>query len=1122
MHRTELLDVYSTIKTARLIDEQERTWIAQSRAHFHVSGAGHEGSAVLARHLTEHDWLHLHYRDKALLLARGVPVDEFFLSLRGAASSHSAGRQMSAHLSSRQRNVLSLVGPVGNNALQAVGVAEVIRDHPERPLVVCSVGDGTTQQGEFLEAMAEAVRNQLPVLFLVHNNRYAISTPTTGRTFFSLPIGDPGHLFGLSIQHVDGSDVKAVDFCFREVTEGIRRDRGPRLVVMNVERLCDHTNSDDQRLYREKKDLQRGQLSADPLAQLRHEMLNGGISESHLQDCDREIAQSVGQAASSALLAEDPIPAVTATAEYPPEIRERLEYLGHDSGKRLTMRESLRDVLHSNLQADARVFLYGQDIEDPKGDVFGVTRGLSTLFPGRVVNAPLSESTIVGTAIGRALAGQRPVAFIQFADFLPLAWNQIVSELASMFWRTNGSWQCPVIVMATCGAYKPGLGPFHAQSMEAYCAHIPGLDVFIPSTASDAAGLLNAAFASPRPTVFLYPKSGLNLPDRSTSADVAKQFAQPGKAFRRRSGNDLTLVAWGNTVALCETAADHLQQVQINCDVLDLRTLSPWDRDTVLESARRTGRLIVVHEDNLTSGFGAEVVASVTERSDLFIVVRRISRPDTFIPYHFGNQVQLLPSLDSILTVCCELTGCELNWHASDHETPGQRVIRAIGSGPADEMVDLVSLKVQVGDVIQPGQVIAEIEASKSVVDIVADCHGKVLKVLVTEGQRVRVNAPLVIVASDETRSESHNSLPPTAVPTIQRSSQRKRSHAVATLPHTAPQDNSGDELMPNGKMICLSKPEVVTGGQTVTTESIAAGIPGWTTAEAIKRTGIKKRPWVTENETAVKLTLRAASQLLTRLGGQHPPIGAVICSTTTPQEATPSISCVVGTGLADHSCFAEHWYAFDLNAACSGFLYALRLAGQQLAYDPSSSVLLLTSELLSPNLNPSDPSTAFLFADAFTATLVTASPIVGRSLSCRVPFIRAAPDPDRVISSPCVGCGPLRMDGIAVARTAYKSMASILSVAVQSAGLSIADLAGIVPHPGSGRILQNVADLLEVPGERVWHTLNDTGNTSSSSIPIALSRYWNELPVSRPLGLVAFGAGFTSAATTGEMKIHE
>ena len=306
--------------------------------------------------------------------------------------------------------------------------------------------------------------------------------------------------------------------------------------------------------------------------------------------------------------------------------------------------------------------LYGQDIEDPKGDVFGITQGLTEAFAGRVSNSPLSESTIVGLSIGQALAGLRPVAFIQFADFLPLAFNQIISELGSMYWRTDGGWQCPVIIMAPCGGYRPGLGPFHAQTLESVMAHVPGVDVLMPAEAADAAGLLNAAFESGRPTIFLYPKSCLNDRSAMTSADVERQRVPLGKSRKLSQGNDLTIVTWGSTVRLCQRACACLSEVDISVELIDLRSISPWDQETVCESALRTGKVIVVHEDNLTCGFGAEVVATIAESASRQILCRRITRPDTYIPCNFANQLKVLPSMERLLECAAEMLDLEMTW----------------------------------------------------------------------------------------------------------------------------------------------------------------------------------------------------------------------------------------------------------------------------------------------------------------------------------------------------------------------------------------------------------------------------------------------------------------------------
>jgi len=1105
------IELYKTMLTAREVDERERVFVAQNLSHFHVSGAGHEALAVLAAYLTPADWLHLHYRDKALLLARGMPAGEFFLSILARAGSHSKGRQMSAHLSSPALNVCSMVGPVGNNALQAVGIAAAIKDNPENPLVVCCLGDGSTQQGEFLEAVAEAVRWQLPVLFIVEDNQYSISTKTAGKTFFDLPQGQADSFYGLPIHRVDGTDALQSDLGLQALVAQVRESRGPALVVFAVERLASHTNADDQSLYRGAQEVADGRSARDPLLKLALWLRSQGVEESALRAWAQEVRAAVEIAAWQAQAGADPEPAMSAKADYPAAFAQRAEYLGDGSTPRLAMREAINGVLRTRLSADAGVFLYGEDIEDPKGDVFGVTGGLSSAFPGRVVNACLSESTIIGTAVGRALAGQRPVAFIQFADFLALGFNQILSELGSMYWRSAGGWQCPVILMVTCGAYKPGLGPFHAQTLEATMAHVPGVDVFMPAFAGDAAGLLNAAFESPRPTVFFYPKICLNHPARTTSADVACQFVQPGRARQLAHGSDLTLVSWGNTVAHCEEVASVLAAHGATVDLFDLRCLSPWDAPAIVASAEKTGRLLVVHEDNHTCGFGAEVLATVAEAAKRPVRMRRLTRPDTFIPYHYGNQLEILPSFKGSLQACADLLGLDLDWILPEAgDPPGQCTITAIGSGPADESVEVVMLSLQPGDAVQAGDVVAEVEATKAVVEIRSTATGTVRAVLAKVGDRVSVNAPLLRLQTDEAVA------PPMQVVT-------QENPGTPRLTRRAAADRSGlaaSAGMGAPSSLYLARPACVLGGKAVTSAELAAGIPGWTADEVVKRTGVESRQWVAEGEDVVSLAVRAAEALLSRLDATAPKIVAILCSTGSPRESSPTVACQVATHFQGHERFAKDLPAFDFNAACSGYLYGLRLAAGFLGNGAPGAVLLLTSEVVSPTLDLADPATAFLFGDAASATLVTASPLgAGRALKLQPPVLLSAPDRDQAIWMPLRGAQrPLHMDGIAVARTAYKAMGNAALAALASVGLAATDVTALVAHPGSKRILQNVAAHLEVPLSLVRTTLADTGNTSSSSIPLALERFWDELPGDGHIALAAFGAGFTIAASTAHI----
>lgn len=717
--------VYRSMVLAREVDRIQDGLVKRSEAFFHIPGSGHESIAALAEFLTPSDWLACHYRDKALLIARGFELEQFFLSQLCRRDSHSAGRQLPDIQSAPHLHILSMATPVGNHALQAVGVAAAIRHGNSSPIVVCSAGDGTTQQGEYLEALASATRDQLPVLFVVEDNQLAISTATRGKTFFNGHNGPANEYLGIHLTRANGNDVCEVSKAFEQTIGTIRKERCPAIVVVELERMSDHTNADDQNLYRSIEEIATGLATADPIRCLEDHFVLDGIEPAELREYKKSLSLIVEAAAESALRAAEPDSIPVAKAPLSTALHSRQEYRGGATPAQLTLREALNQTLRERLSCDPRVFLYGEDIEDPKGDVFGVARGLSSEFPGRVVNSALSESTIIGTCIGRAMAGQRPVAFIQFADFLPLAFNQIASELGSMYWRTNGGWQCPVIVMVSCGGYKPGLGPFHAQTLESIFLHVPGLDVVMPSSAGDAAGLLNAAFASERPTIFFYPKACLNRTDRTTSADVADHFVPLGVARRLSTGDDLTIVSWGNPIGHCMQAAAELQTAAITVDLFDLRSLSPWDELAVVESVKKTGRILVVHEDYLTCGFGAEILASVAERNRRPIVARRLACPNTLVPCHFPSQLNTLPSFRRVLEIAGDMVGVEVEWEAdAQHEL--QDTIVAIGSGPADETVQLVAYRVVVGQAIEVGQVVAEVEATKGVVDICATTAGTV------------------------------------------------------------------------------------------------------------------------------------------------------------------------------------------------------------------------------------------------------------------------------------------------------------------------------------------------------------------------------------------------------------
>lgn len=1099
----EHLELYRWMLSARRIDELERELVSRGEAFFSVSGAGHEAGAVLGLHLRQGDYLHCHYRDKALLLARGVPVEEFFDSLLCNGRSHSGGRQMSAHISAAHLNVMSIVGPVGNSALQAVGVALEVRERASQPIVLCCLGDGTTQQGEVMEAVAEAWRSSAPVLFLVEDNELAISTRTGGKTFMSLAEGEASSFHGVPIERIDGSDAIVCEARLGAAVAKVRDTRQPVVCVLSVPRLDRHTNADDDTVYLSDEERQLAK-ARDPLPRLRAALLASGCLEEVLSSLEDEVNACVRSARDRCLAATAP----AAGDGRPPKGPSAApgEYRGHEGGERLTMASALRDALRHRLAHDPRVSLFGQDIEDPKGDVFRVTSGLSTAFPQRVRNAPLSESTIVGTSIGRALAGGRPVAFIQFADFLPLAFNQLASELATMAWRTRDTWRAPVIVMASCGGYRPGLGPFHAQTNEAALAHLPGMNTAMPSTAADAAGILNAAFQSGQPTVILYPKALLNDRDVTTSADVERHFVPVGRSRVVQAGRDITIVCWGNTVPIGLQVAAALSSAGMSAEVIDLRWLSPWDVSAVCDSARRTGRLLVVHEDNRSVGLGAEIVATVVEQCGASVQCRRVTRPDTHVPCNYSLQMQVLPSFERVLEQAAEMLELDLSW-GENASGAGSRtaVVPLLGSSPADQAVELAALFVKEGDRVEVGQPLAVVEADKAAADLASPLSGVVQRVHLGIGERAEVGTPLLTVLLDSlpaSRSQQGRARQP-----------HLSRRPAAEIPGPASDANNG---------VVIASLAAVGGRDRLDNLTLSRALPAFASGARsgdpiFDRTGIRTRVVADSSQDAVGMAAEAASRALREAGVNASDVSLVVCSTSTPVQIAPSMACQVLHRLSPHARGA----AFDLSAACSGYLYALATAWDYLQQHPQAKVLVLTAEVMRGVVDINDPATSPIFADAATATLLSRGAQGAALARLQRPVLGSEVDAHGALSVPLPAPGQhVRMDGQRVFGVAVRRMSEALEAACRQAGLPLSSLDLVVPHQANGRIIEAMRDRLHFGPDRVWNGIEEVGNTSSSSIPFALDTVLHQQRRrGQTVGLCAFGAGFTYASALLEIE---
>jgi 2-oxoisovalerate dehydrogenase E1 component len=1100
----KLLEIYRSMIASRYTDQLQSAAAQRGEVFFYIPSSGHEAGATLNDHLIASDWLHLHYRDRALAYARGVSYESAFYGLFSKAESNSAGRRMPGFPCDAGLNILSTPTLVGPNALQAVGVASAIQHEQDNPFVLVTVGDGATQQGDFYEAVAEAVRSNLPVLFLVEDNRFALSTVTKGNTFYSLPDGEPDSFYGLPIHRVDGSDALATYDKFGELVSAIRDTRGPQILIFNVERLESHTNADDQTVYRTEAELKHAMDNADPCVRLREAMLADGIGEERITAVEDEVRSAIDAAFHAARKGSAPEPDLTAKKPLP---EPRTEYRGTDDDRSLSMLEAMRETLKARMTKDPKTTLLGQDIEDPKGDVFGLTRGLSQAFPEQVHNSALAENTILGVTTGQALAGGHPVAFMQFADFLPVAYNHILSEIGAMYWRTNGQWNTPVLMMSICGGYRPGLGPYHAQTMESLCAHVPGVDVFMPSNAADAAGLLNAISESGRPSIFLFPKSLINDRSNTTSADVEKQYVPIGKARIARAGQDITLVSWGGSVSVCERTAEALAEIGVNAEIIDLRTIFPWDEETVLASAKKSGNVVIVHEDNQTAGMGGEVAAVIAERAGDTVQIARVVRPDTYIPYDYACQIEVLPSYKRTLEKCCEMLDIDIHWDKPVEDEAGIITVKAIGSSPSDETVTITSLPVSAGDPIAEGDLIASVEADKASMDISAPVSGTVAELLAEEGDVLRVGTPMVKISSEEAAQLKPLTKEDPGMPVME----RRRTVDVQPV-------STSNLKLQTSNSIYISNITTVLGSRHITNEELLQGHGEWDSEAIRKRTGIETRYWIDGDENVLSLAVQATRDLLEEEQLQIADIGAIICSTGTPLAMTPSLACSVLHQLSPEK-GEVLMQAHDVNAACSGYIYAMQSAFDFLSNAPDKKVIVITAETLSPMVNHNDQKTMALFGDAATASLVSCEQRPGNiGVKLNRPVLSATGVEDKVLYVPNMGSGEvIEMEGLTVFKLAVRKMIDMLDQACRDRGIAVEDLQRIVPHQANERIIEAIRKTIRCPEEKMFNHIRKYGNTSSNTIPIALAELVPQLDTDALIGLTAFGGGFTFGAAVIE-----
>ncbi len=622
-------------------DRREGILHRQSKGWFHVAGMGHEPCAVIAMQMEAGDYLFPYYRDRAMVLAKGVSNSELASAYFAKADSSSGGRQMPGHYSDRARNIWSVPTPTGSNCLPGCGVAWSMQLADRPNVVVATIGEASTRQGEFYEAVSFAVERKLPIVFVVEDNNYGISTNTDRFNPFKL-----GIFSNDLVAHIDARQPDNLGYAISPILEKARRGDGPTIVIAQLDRLCSHTCSDDHRVYRTPEELV-AMKARDPIETYSQQLIaDGELTGEQWQQIKAEIDVQVDQEYLAAENEADPqaetltehLMAAPPVAQVPPI----------EGGKDWRMVDALNTIFRQRLKSDSDTVFFGEDIESPKGGVFGLTTDLSSEFPKRVFNSPLAEATIAGVGIGMASVGLNPVFELQFVDFVGPAMNQITQNLGTLRWRSNGQWKCPLVLYAPYGAYLPGGSIWHSQANESVFTHFPGMRVVVPSTPEDAAALMWTAMHADDPTIFLIPKHLLRkkMPVGNTIPSVDFE-----RARIRRSGDDVTVVTWGNGVEIALAVAEEMTD-STSVEVIDLRTVQPWDQQTVCDSVEKTGRLVVLQEDGQSCSVGQMIISTLmNDETSFYHFVsppQLVSKPDIYIGYNPIIEYAALPCAEEV------------------------------------------------------------------------------------------------------------------------------------------------------------------------------------------------------------------------------------------------------------------------------------------------------------------------------------------------------------------------------------------------------------------------------------------------------------------------------------------
>jgi 2-oxoisovalerate dehydrogenase E1 component len=764
LSKKDKLRLLTLMLESRHADLREQNLNRQGKGHFHTPGMGHEALAAISIDMDPDDYIVPYYRDRGLVLGRGMTMRQLGLEYFAKRKTGSGGRMMASHYSDIDLHIWSVPTPTGSQLLPACGIAWGLKLDGKKNVVVTSVGDAATRQGDFFEAVCFAKERKLPVLFIVEDNAYGISSPTRKINPLALGVLEPNEWTELA-----GEDVQGIYDAAKAAIETMRAGGGPHFWWVTMERLSSHTSSDDQKLYRTAEELAALE-KRDPVKCWKDKLIvEGALTPEEFAKMDGEIKERVRAEYSEAEKAEDPSPnelTANVTGTMPKIDKEVLP-----AGK-YRIGDTVNQTLRLGLKEDPRRVIFGEDVEDPKGGVFRLTQKLSTEFPKQVFNSPLAESTILGVACGLAAYGRRPVFELQFIDFIYPGFNQLVTNISNLRWRTFGNWKCPAVIYAPYGAYLPGGSLWHSQANESALAHYPGLIVVIPSTPEDAAGLLWTAMHAEDPVLFLIPKH-MFWAERESKEPV--RAIPLGQARKHCDGSDVTLVAWGNTV---EKALEALAKIdnQVSVELFDLRSIVPWDKEAIAASVHKTGRLVVVQEDTENCSVGQMIITHIASQPDLWSEMVSppilVSKTNVMIGYNPIYEYAALPDVDRIVAAIkksvstrqerkdvvaafvsnAETSKQALGTSASTTEMPNGNVqpilVPIMGEGIRNAKI--VSLLKNPGDQIALDDDLCEVETDKAVYPIQSSFAGKMGEWKTKIGDTVDIGQELGTILTSE------------------------------------------------------------------------------------------------------------------------------------------------------------------------------------------------------------------------------------------------------------------------------------------------------------------------------------------------------------------------------------